>query len=146
MSDYYQILGVSKTSSIEDIKKAYRKLAMKYHPDRNSDNPEAENMFREITKAYAVLGDEDNRKIYDQEVSKSKSTSSASNNRTNNKNNNIYKKQGFNFEDVEQSFENFFGFNPKTNENIKKEKMRNNNPLDASNAFEIYFGFKPKKK
>ena len=63
--DYYKILGVAKTASQDDIKKAYRKLAMKYHPDRNKDNPGAEDKFKELGEAYAVLGDPEKRKQYD---------------------------------------------------------------------------------
>ena len=53
--DYYEVLGVEKSASKEDIKKAYRKLAIKYHPDRNAGNPEAEEKFKEATEAYEVL-------------------------------------------------------------------------------------------
>ncbi|MBX9704498.1 MAG: DnaJ domain-containing protein [Silvanigrellaceae bacterium] len=63
---YYDILGVGQNSSAEDIKKSYRKLAMQYHPDRNPGNKEAENKFKEISEAYAVLSDESKRKQYDQ--------------------------------------------------------------------------------
>jgi len=63
--DYYEILGVAKNSSTGDIKKAYRKLAMKYHPDRNKDNKEAEEKFKKISEAYAVLSDPEKRKQYD---------------------------------------------------------------------------------
>ena len=55
--DLYQTLGIEKTSSDADIKKAYRKLAMKYHPDRNPDDSAAEQKFKSIQKAYAVLSD-----------------------------------------------------------------------------------------
>lgn len=63
--DYYQVLGVQKSASPEDIKKAYRRLAMKYHPDRNKGNKEAESKFKEISEAYAVLSDPEKRKQYD---------------------------------------------------------------------------------
>ena len=63
--DYYRALGVEKKSSAEEIKKAYRKLARQYHPDRNPDNKDAESRFKEISQAYDVLGDPEKRKQYD---------------------------------------------------------------------------------
>ncbi|ADH86024.1 DnaJ C-terminal domain-containing protein [Desulfurivibrio alkaliphilus] len=63
--DYYKALGVGRSASPEEIKKAYRKLALKYHPDRNQGNKEAENRFKEISEAYAVLSDPEKRKQYD---------------------------------------------------------------------------------
>ena len=63
--DYYKTLGVEKKAEPEDIKKAYRKLALKYHPDRNPNNQEAEEKFKKISEAYAVLSDPEKRKQYD---------------------------------------------------------------------------------
>ncbi len=63
--DYYQILGVARTASDEEIRKAYRKLAMQYHPDRNPDDKQAEERFKEINEAYQVLNDSDKRAHYD---------------------------------------------------------------------------------
>jgi curved DNA-binding protein len=64
--DYYKILGVERNAKIEDIKKVYRKLALKYHPDRNPGNKEAEEKFKEINEAYQVLSDPQKRSRYDQ--------------------------------------------------------------------------------
>src|SRR3954464_1415274 len=64
--DYYEVLGVNRDASEEDIKKAYRKLAMKWHPDRNPDNPKAEEHFKEAKEAYEVLTDAQKRAAYDQ--------------------------------------------------------------------------------
>ena len=64
--DYYEILGVAKDDDAATLKKAYRKLAMKYHPDRNPDDKDAEAKFKEATEAYEILGDEQKRRAYDQ--------------------------------------------------------------------------------
>ena len=64
--DYYDILGVSRSASQEEIKKAYRQMALKYHPDRNPGNKEAEDQFKEAAEAYEVLSDQEKRRRYDQ--------------------------------------------------------------------------------
>ena len=65
VADYYSILGISKNAGAEDIKKAYRKLAVKYHPDKNAGNKEAEEKFKQINEAYEVLSDPEKKKKYD---------------------------------------------------------------------------------
>ncbi len=64
--DYYEVLGVSKDASESEIKKAYRQMALKYHPDKNPDNKEAEEKFKEAAEAYEVLSNADKRQRYDQ--------------------------------------------------------------------------------
>lgn len=65
MSDYYKLLGVKNNASEEQIKKAFRKKALEFHPDRNKDNPKAEEKFKEVNEAYAVLSDKKKRREYD---------------------------------------------------------------------------------
>src|SRR5262245_33990789 len=63
--DYYEILGVARTASAEEIKKSYRQLALKYHPDRNPGDKEAEENFKHAAEAYEALGDPEKRQLYD---------------------------------------------------------------------------------
>src|SRR5258705_5880125 len=64
--DYYSVLGVSPSASADEIKKAYRKLASKHHPDKNPNHPKAADTFKAISEAYQTLGDEKKRKEYDE--------------------------------------------------------------------------------
>ena len=67
IKDHYKTLGIAPNASLQDIKKAYRQLALKYHPDKNPGNQYAETHFREIHEAYDILSDTNKRKIYDEE-------------------------------------------------------------------------------
>jgi molecular chaperone DnaJ len=64
--DYYEVLGVSRGVSLEEIKRAYRQLALRHHPDRNPDDPDAESKFNELAQAYEVLSNQAKRSLYDQ--------------------------------------------------------------------------------
>ena len=64
--DYYDLLGIPKTASADDVKKAFRKMALKYHPDRNPGDKSAEEKFKKISEAYEILGDQEKRRMYDQ--------------------------------------------------------------------------------
>lgn len=141
MKNLYQILEVSQTSSQMEIKKSYRKLAKKYHPDHNPNDNEASEKFKELSSAYEILGNEQLRQKYDQELAnpKKKKTTRADAQKDfrNTKNTESKKSKDIN---IDFEFENFFGFNPKTkqtNEKISKEKSKN--PMDTSNIFNSFF-------
>ena len=105
MKDYYDILGVSKNSTSDEIKKAYRKMAIKYHPDKNSGNKESEEKFKEVSQAYEVLKDPKKKQAYDQYGHDAFQG-------FNNKNNN----QGFSgFKDPFDIFKDVFGGNKESN-------------------------------
>ena len=112
--DYYQILGVDKNASTDDIKKAYRKLAMQYHPDKNPDNQDAEQKFKDISEAYSVLSDDDKRNKYDR-------YGSGDFNRDFNYDN-FASNFNFNFDDIFQNFN--FNFGNQTNGHNKGNDIR----------------------
>uniref|UniRef100_H3DL98 DnaJ heat shock protein family (Hsp40) member B6a n=1 Tax=Tetraodon nigroviridis TaxID=99883 RepID=H3DL98_TETNG len=105
MVEYYQILGVRRDASAEDIKKAYRKLALKWHPDKNPENKEeAEKRFKELSEAYEVLSDANKRSIYDR-YGKEGLTG-------NNTGRGSHFHGPFTFRDPDDVFREFFGENP----------------------------------
>lgn len=139
MKNYYEILGVTKDVTKDDLKKAFRKLARKYHPDVNPGNKEAEAKFKTINEAYNTLSDDSLKAVYDAKlegnIDNSGPTGAAAKTAPN--------FQPFNFDNLDKTFESFFGFNPKTRETtMRKEKKAN--PLDTSDLFEQYFQVKKK--
>ena len=109
--DYYKILGVSKDATQDDIKRAYRKLARKYHPDANPDNPSAEEKFKEIGEAYEVLKDPNKRKRYDMLGSNWKQYERAGTGWTGGGGRTYtydFSGGGFNFGDLSSGFSDFF--------------------------------------
>ncbi len=95
--DFYEVLGVARTASADEIKAAYRKLALKYHPDRNPGNKEAEEKFKEAAQAYEVLSDEKKRKAYDQFGHAGMGAGQG------------FSNQGMNMEDIFEHFGDVFG-------------------------------------
>jgi DnaJ-class molecular chaperone len=144
MANYYEILGVKQNDNSAKIKKAYKKLALKYHPDRNSGDKSAEEKFKKITKAYEVLKDEQSRRKYDQKLANQPKQNNKRENRQQTKQR---RPNGFSqgdFQDFEKEFANFFGFNPKTKEKIKKDESSKDR-FNTDDLFKQYFGVNNKK-
>ena len=135
MNNYYTVLGVSAGATLEEIKKAYRKLALRYHPDKNPGDDEAEAKFIEINEAYDTLSDDNKRKTYDQSLrggqQKNESTKADDGVRR--------PSQGeFSMNDFEGMFQNFFNM-----DDVKKDKDKaGKGPIDSSDLFGKYMGFK----
>ena len=143
--DYYRILEIKEDADFSDIKKKYRKLAIKYHPDKNPGDDEAVKKFREITEAYEVLSNEEKRKEYDYKRENE-------NNHTKNKNDkenfkNKYSENNFSFgkeffksaTEMKGMFENSFGLDKMIKNKAKDEKE------SVKSRFESFFDMKEKK-
>lgn len=145
MIDLYGVLGVSRSASEDEIKKAYRKLSKKYHPDANQGNKEAEEKFKEVSEAYATLEDKEKRRAYDKSLEKQTQGETAGKNSKNSKAG-PGPSADINFSNMEDQFAQFFGFHPKSGK-VNEDKMNPNkkkttNPLDATEMFERYMGIK----
>lgn len=162
--DCYRVLGLNRNATEEEIKKEYRKIAKKYHPDANPDNETAAKRFREAAVAYAVLGDAQKREAYDKELDSGggrgfygdgKAAGRTAGKDTDKKAGKTASGAGtggspaaadFDFARMSGSFEQFFGFNPdsgKVNEEkMNKNKKKKTNPIDMTEMFERYMGVK----
>lgn len=143
MEEFYHILGVKRTATEEEIKKAYRSLAKKYHPDLHPNDAVMEAKFKEINDAYAILGDEKKRKEYDllQNAEKNSQSSPGRQKEEGRKKQTVYTGT-VDMEQMQHSFEQFFGFHPKTKDITNEEKLKPKNPLDTTAMFEQFMGFK----
>lgn len=139
--NYYEILGVNRESTDDEIKKSYRKIAMKYHPDRNQGNKEAENIFRDASEAYETLSDGEKRKKYNDKLDGKQN------------NNKEQKKEGktttsqtmnggnINMQDLHSSFERFFGAGKVNTGSSGAESLKTKGSKDMFDKF-----FDPRKK
>ena len=143
--DYYKILEVSENEDISEIKKQYRKLAMKYHPDRNAGDEKAAKKFREITEAYEVLSNGKKRKEYDYKRENESNQPKNKNNKENFKskssqNNFTFGKEFFkSAAEMKGMFENSFGLDKMAKNKAKAEKE------SVKSRFESFFDMKEKK-
>lgn len=146
MKNYYEILGIAQTATESEIKKAYRQLAKKYHPDANAGSKESEERFKEVAEAYKVLQDPSSREAYDNKLSGRQASKPESKRSTSNKSPSGQSRE-FSVEDLEHSFERFFGFHPKqgTNVNEYRQKKSDKNPMDTTHLFESFFGTRKKQ-
>lgn len=149
MKDYYKILNISMNATDAEIKKAFRTLAKKYHPDRNPDDKEALRKFQEVNEAYEILSKEDSRKKYDNDRANFKGNNKDENNKSSKnskaKNDNKkYQDKGDSMENLNKYFESFFGFNANSNDINKDKLKKEKNPLDTSKMFESFFNIKKK--
>ena len=143
--DYYKILEVSENADILKIKKQYRKLAMKYHPDRNAGDKRAVKKFREITEAYEVLSNGEKRKEYDYKRENENNHTKKKNDKENFKNK--YSENNFSFgkeffksaAEMKGMFENSFGLDKMGENKAKAEKE------SVKSRFESFFDMKEKK-
>ncbi|MGL4862232.1 MAG: J domain-containing protein [Cetobacterium sp.] len=140
MKTYYEILEVERCISMEELKKAYRSLAKKYHPDKYANTTldkqnEVKNIFAQINEAYQVLSNENSRKEYDLTLLKNKKENNTQNSNSTSKNRDFFNKS-----DLNDMFSNFFSPKPSKNDsdgNLKKE---------MDDKFKSFFGIKGMKK
>jgi len=143
MQNYYKILRVSQNATQKEIKKAYRSLAKKYHPDANPGNKEAENLFKLVNEAHMILGDETKKAEYDRrmfgaEASGPDGASPAQGSDT-------PRRQGANmtaahFAGASKAFENFFGYDPKSADPKLNKKAGSVKPMKNSDIYKKLFG------
>ena len=147
MKDYYKILEISINATKDDIKKAFRGLAKKYHPDRNVSDTSALKKFQEVNEAYEVLSNEDSRKEYDKKLSGFKQGNGKETNSKNSKTNNEktkYQDKSESIENLNKYFESFFGFDGNSNKVNEDKLKKQKNPIDTSRMFDSFF--KPHSK
>ena len=148
--NYYRILGIFENADENEIKSKYRKLAMKYHPDRNPDDKKAEEMFKKISEAYEVLGDKKKRKEYDKKLRENNNKASEGEHTDTNKKETegnakkgaetFYKNFSANPKDIRNMFEK--AFNMDDMNVLEKEKMKEHKKR-MEQSFENFF--RPKK-
>ncbi|OUP67393.1 hypothetical protein B5F10_19140 [Anaerotruncus colihominis] len=144
MKDYYQILGVQPASGMDEIRRAYRRLAKQTHPDMNPDDPQAEERFKEVNEAWAVLGDVEKRKEYDRQrtARKAAGQKAARQRKDARKVAQSVSKGALDYEDLLGRFGTFFS-EKKMSEMAREQRGRGaKNPLDTTALFEKFMGFK----
>ena len=163
MQNYYELLGIAKTANKKEIKKAYLKLAKKYHPDLNPNDKEAERIFKEVGEAYQVLSKDDARRDYDAKLAKFEASGGSSKAAGARAQGTAQgqgvrpqrrKKAGegastadIDLNNMAKSFSAFWGFDPKSKEVVDEDKLntfakekKKRNPLDTTEMFKKFMG------
>ncbi|MDR0267391.1 DnaJ domain-containing protein [Paenibacillus sp.] len=149
VTDYYQVLGVTRQAAGNEIRQAYRKLAKRFHPDVNPGNPDAALKFKQIVEAYETLSDEAKRIAYDERLAQGgKRTSESKKSPVEPSGGNVKASQGSHFDPtrVQEQFAQFFGKTPKGQTDTKSNQKgaKAGNPLDTSDMFEHFMGYRKK--
>ncbi len=150
MKNYYEILNLKSTATADEIKKSYRTLAKKYHPDQNEGDKNIAEKFAEVNEAYTVLSNEEERKKYDERLNGATHSQNPFGSRDNTNENtkngaNVNRdfnmsEQMFNSMGSGRGFEDYFGFNPKTKEVNLDNKKNNSDAMRTEDAFKHIFG------
>ncbi len=142
MENLYDVLGVRQDATETELKRAFRALSKKYHPDVNPGDRKAEEKFREVSEAYSLLQDSHKRAEYDKKLKEEKEGGVHGN--TVKKESVFRSMQGVDFADMEKQFASFFGFQPKQaeqgREEVHKKGTTKANPIDMTEMFEKYMG------
>ncbi|MFU1797945.1 J domain-containing protein [Paenibacillus azoreducens] len=149
VTDYYEVLGVTRQVAGNEIRQAYRKLAKRFHPDVNPGNPDAARRFKQIVEAYETLSDEVKRAAYDERLAQGSETAREPKKDPAKRSGRGTKAaQGSHFDParVQEQFAQFFGMTPKgqTDTKSKQKGAKERNPLDTSELFEQFFGYRKK--
>ncbi len=145
--DYYKILNIPQQADESQIKQAYRKLAKRYHPDLNPDNPEAEAKFKDIVEAYEILGDPAKRKKYDANMIQSSATMGPDHG-TQKAAHKTGAAPGVDFGNIARDMERYFGFSFQAGRQSGQPAPENSagknrkNPLDVTEMFEAFMKIK----
>ena len=145
MKDYYKCLQIDKAATDAEIKKAFRKLAKKYHPDANPNNKAAEVIFKEANEAYATLSDETKRADYDRRMFGNGQGSDFNNVNAADQGAAYQPRRNMSeayFAGASNAFENFFGFDPKSSNPTLNKDDKTVRPMKTNEAFEAIFGKK----